>query len=179
MAQLYCLTESEISGLGYGEVYRDFCDELGDRDDYRVNHNRVFAEQAVKSLRRIAEQHPFVILRVFLQNVFENTNTSSEVLFHAFPRRLAGIRKLWEMARLNYGVSLLTLIGTAMLLYRRKYRLLFILAGIYVYFAVSSGFTHDQSARIIYPCQIAWAVIASYPLLWLYDLVARKLKRAR
>ena len=71
----------------------------------------------------------------------------------------------------------LTLAGLLILFYRGKVAVAVLLAAVYAYFALLSGFTFWQGSRIFYPAQAAGVFLVSaavyYPSLYLYGRLRR------
>jgi len=177
MAKVYALAQSEISGKPYLDEYLRFHRDLQEHTDYRVSRYKAFDEQSAELLLTLICDHPATVAKVFLMNVNENINNDVEAFYQLpqFREMLGRMKSLSDKKGLNYRISLLGLIGVATLLWRRRFGLAIVLVSVLAYFAILSGFTVWEGVRIFYPGQIAWAILVAYPLLWIFDAVARKL----
>ncbi len=179
MAQLVRLARAEMNGSSYEEASHTLADELEGLQADSMSHYGTFAAHTSNCVRRLVREHPEIVARVFWGNVFDQVHHEWGEHYPLLPRwreQLKSITGWINKKGLNYRVSLLSVIGVIMLLKQKKFRLVIILAVIYSYFALPSGFTHRQSCRIFYPGEVAWTILVAYPLLFLYR---RCLKAAR
>lgn len=162
--------------------YKPYLPQPKVTDAETIRYNQAFVLHSKETLRQMVRQHPWLTLSIYLDNVRHNILTDWGKQYYYLPQWNGSLRAItsWtDKKGLNYRVSLLALIGAVMLFKLRKFRLLIILIALYIYFALLCGFSVNQGSRVFYPAQIAWSVLVAYPLLWLWDWAARRLRLAR
>ncbi|UCG60397.1 MAG: glycosyltransferase family 39 protein [Candidatus Zixiibacteriota bacterium] len=131
----------------------------------------------------LARDHPFTIAKVYLRKVVGSVNTDWPLIYYGdltgWMDLAAQVNSTLRGMGLNIRASVLAIIGLVMLFRRKRYSIVIVLVGLYAYFALAAGFSVGQGMRYFYPGQIAWTIMAAFPLLWLFDWVKRLIHRHR
>ncbi|HWR83291.1 MAG TPA: phospholipid carrier-dependent glycosyltransferase [Candidatus Deferrimicrobium sp.] len=178
-AHLVRVTRETLDHVSYTEASASFDAEIQMLQDDSLSYYAAFDAHSQNSLRQLIREHPLLVARIYAGNVLSELNDEWGLQHVSLPRWSEQLRALisWIHKKgLNYRVSLLAVIGTIILVRKRKYQLLLILSLIYLYFALIAGFSHWQGSRIFYHGQIAWAILIAYPLIWLYRQIGSKIR---
>jgi hypothetical protein len=165
--------------MDYALIRNQVDNETRRRDSLGTDYYSIYSEMAVDSLREVVKGYPLASLRVFLKNINDNINTEAGIHHLILPEWadvLGKITSAIDKRGLHYRALLFSLIGLTILIVQRKYRPAIILGSLYIYFAFFTAFTVRQGMRIFYPGQIAWTILASYPLLYLYLYFRRAIR---
>jgi len=183
MAKLFCMIKADLTGTFYGDVYKGFKENLKLVEGVEGHYQETLSEQARDSLLTVLRQEPTASIGTFLESVWTSVVSEWGAHYNAFPKLKDKLRRItfWFFEkRLNYREVALASIGLIIILMHAKYRIALVLIVIFVYFAFLSGFTIWQGARIFYPGQLAWTILAAYLLVFLYNLynlLARKIRQ--
>jgi hypothetical protein len=124
--------------------------------------------------------HPSEMIITYLKHCWMNINEISYFHRALLPGNKNTLIK-WEQFifrhRLNYLNFIICLIGFVIITIQKKYRLLSILLGIYIYFAFLAGLTLWQGSRIFFPGQIAAVILVAYVIVYLYELILKFIRR--
>ncbi|UCE23431.1 MAG: glycosyltransferase family 39 protein [Candidatus Zixiibacteriota bacterium] len=167
MAKVSLMIQSSVEGASFDERLQAVRAEVEQREDATGRGEQVYLDYA-RALPNLVWQHPLTAARVFLRNVVVNTNTGWGVVHVNLPRWEKPYYRLTcflNKTGLSFRVTILAIIGCVMLFRARRYSLAVMLLSIYAYFAFFSGFSTYQGIRIFYAGQIAWTMLAAYPLL--------------
>ncbi|MFQ6008650.1 MAG: hypothetical protein ACE5K8_06830 [Candidatus Zixiibacteriota bacterium] len=176
ISKLAILVQAELDNVAYEQASLAFTNEVNRLVSDTENYNEVFCSFAQNRLGYLVRKHPVTVLKVFTANVFDKIVDEWGEQYYLLPRWNSELKRItsWVYKKgLHYRVTLLSLIGAIILLTQKKYQIITVLVAIYVYFALLSGFTLQQSNRIFYPAQLAWTVLTAHPLLFLYERLLR------
>jgi hypothetical protein len=179
LSKLVTAIQAEIDGVSYEHASLAFTKEVDALISDSGSYYQVFSFHAQNRLGHLVRKHPLSVLKVFTANVFDKIIDEWGEQYYLLPRWNSELKKItsWIYKKgLHYRVTLLSIIGTIILVLQKKYRIIIVLVAIYVYFALSSGFTFQQSNRIFYPAQLSWTVLTAYPALFLYERLVRRCK---
>jgi hypothetical protein len=115
--------------------------------------------------RRVMKEHPREMLGAYLSLTWENltaVNTINRSLFPEIKDKVIKFEYFWRRKSVKYTWFVLSMLGMAALLYKRKYKTALILGTVYLYYTSTIGFTRWQGSRLFFPGQIAWSIMIGY-----------------
>lgn len=171
LARFSIMVESHLADASYDDGLRALEAEVAMVEEATGSGEQVYLRYAA-SLPGLIWHHPVSTMTVYLREVIVYTNTDWGVVHINMPRwdkPFYRITRLLKKTGLIFRITILSIIGLAMLYRSRRTSLAVILLAIYAYFAFFCGFNPYQGSRIFYPGQIAWTILVSFPLLYLWD----------
>lgn len=168
-------TPFETSMAEAGDSIRVQTERLG-------NEHQAFEKVSVHVFEETLVRDPWMCLAVYLGTIDDNVNADDGVWLTQFPRwqtELSHWKSVSEKYLLRYRMLLLCLVGFLILLRQREKRSAWVLAGLFVIFALGAGISPWQGNRLFYAGQIASSALMASAILAAYDWVPRRLSHAR
>ena len=176
VAHAPAVAKMRISALFMGSIhgtsFDDAMAELGEsaqaRTEFTSNDLEAVSHVADSTFGRLLRDHPGPCIVTYLDNLDKSVHTDWGTLQGQFPRWWRGINEFshsMEEWPFRYRVTLLSLIGLLILVYRRRFALGAALLAVYVYFALLAGMTLWQGTRIFHPAQISWSILVAVELV--------------
>jgi hypothetical protein len=109
--------------------------------------------------------HPFSTIRTLERNAFKNMTVDSGGDYLRARGSWGWQVALVEIPGINFRTLILALVGTGILLVRRRIHLAMTVVVICMYYGFAGAFALDQGARIFYPAQIGWAILVAVTLV--------------
>ncbi len=131
--------------------------------------------------RETFHRYPWPMLDEYRKLVWENIGAMNELYYSQLPSQQSWITAAMSRIRdfsLHYAVFWLCIASGLVMIWRRQWPALFLLGGMFLYFALLMGFTRWQGSRLFYPAQIAWTVAVAFLIIEAGSFVARHLHRA-
>jgi hypothetical protein len=168
-------TPFEKSMAEAGDSIRVLTERLG-------NEHRAFETVSVRVFKEALIRNPWMCLAVYVGTIDDNVNTDDGVWMSQFPRWHTGLlhwKSTSEKYLLRYRMLLLCMIGVWILIRGREARLAWVLAGLFVVFALGAGVSPWQGNRLFYAGQIASLPLMAFAILAAWDKVRTWLTQAR
>jgi len=159
---------SELNGTTYDKGLEDSYRAMDDmKQEKQCGLMEAFMLCSQAEFSRCAREHPLVTASVIVNNAWNNSNSEISVVSASLPAWGADWReweKRLERYKLNYRHVVFALIGMVLLIFRRRWDLVWIVGTIYAYFYLTNAFVMGQGNRPFYPGMIAWSILAAYAL---------------
>nr|MBN2278167.1 glycosyltransferase family 39 protein [candidate division Zixibacteria bacterium] len=178
-AKVAALSLEKIENRPMAEIRREWITEYtGHPESTAVSLEESFHIEIDKT-RETFFKHPGPMLRRYIGLTWDNLNATN--FYHRillpqcqFLLKLEHKINHYDLNFLNFWISLT---GMVVLIIRRQFRVLIILGGVYIYYALLIGFNPWQGSRVFFPGQIAWTMLISIVLVNLYDFLKKYLAR--
>jgi len=168
-------TPFETSMAEAGDSIRVQAERLG-------NEHQAFEAVSVRVFEDALLRNPWMCLAVYLGTIDDNVNTDDGVWLTQFPHWQTALRH-WktvsETYLLRYRMLVLCLIGVWVLIRQKEKRLAWVLAGLFVIFALGAGVSPWQGNRLFYAGQIASSPLMAVAILAACDRVRSRLSHGR
>ena len=171
MKGLTILARAEINGTNYNIELENYKQEMKIAGIEHREYDESFTCFITESFSQVLIEHPWLTSKAYIKSVISNSNTEWGIHYGMFPewhQPLRNITSWFEKKGLNYRIAFFSLIGLFIVLRGGNYCLGLLLASIYLYFALLSGFSVWQGARIFYPGQMSWTILIAIAIDRLY-----------
>lgn len=160
-----------LSVYGYRKRFRE---ELAEWKNRSLTYGQI-NERFFQRLKTLFREDPISFINIYFHTVWENI-TVFDLYGHfrlpKYKKQLAYWTQLAVSYRITELMLCLSILGLFFLFYRGKVFAALLLALLYIYFVLLSGFTYWQGSRILYPAQASWALLIAaalfYPLSYAY-----------
>ncbi len=167
-------------GLDFYAVRKNFEKELEEQNPDGIT-NKAENQYYLKVLKDLIANHPRKLFKAYTELVIENTLAADGMTEYLLRKNYDEIRELVrqpEKLYINYIPVIATIAGLIILFVSGRKPESIILAGIYAYFILTSGFTFWQGSRVCYPAQISWSILFGVTAVhckeWITTRISRK-----
>lgn len=169
-----------ISAHTPGASPADIRERLIDSTSYEVSYYKLsMSERKAEDIRIIKStlaKYPGETVLTYLDLI--HTNITHDAHLHAL--LLKKYQEIWFRiskhftSRLGYIITLVHIMGLALLWWREKRLAAIICGAVYLYFALLCGFTFWQGSRPFFPGQIGWAITCAFVISAPFDELKRR-----